>query len=60
MSGAMMTTARGRLIFNKGFACTDVRWNLYIVFIAIHYVLHYILPYAEHVQHLKSGHMQNL
>ena len=47
------------LIFNKGFACTNVHWNLYIVFIAIHYVLYCILPYAEHVQHLKSGYMQN-
>ena len=27
-------------------------WNLYILFIAIHYVLHCILPYAEHIQHL--------
>ena len=47
------------LIFNKGFACTNLHWNLYIVFNAIHYVLHWILPYAEHIQHLKSGHMQN-
>ena len=46
-------------IFNKGFACTNVHWNLYIVFIAVHYVLCCILPCAEHVQHLKSGHMQN-
>ena len=28
------------------FACTNVHWNLYIVFIAIHYVLHRILPYC--------------
>jgi len=42
------------LIFNKGFACTNVHWNLYILFIEIQYVLHCILPYAEHVQHLKS------
>ena len=48
------------LIFNKGFACTNVHWNLYIVFIAIHYVFHCILPCAEHVQYLKSGHMQNI
>ena len=41
------------LIFNKGFAYTNVHWNLYIVFIAIHYVLHCILPYAEHVPHAK-------
>ena len=53
-------TSSKTLIFNKGFACTNVYWNLYIVFIAIHYVLHCILPYAEHVQHLKSGHMQNV
>ena len=44
------------LIFNKGFACTNIHWNLYIVFIAIHYVLH---SYAEYLQHLKFGHMQN-
>ena len=47
------------LLFNKGLACTNLHWNLYINFIAIHYVLHWILPYAEHVQHLKSGHLQN-
>ena len=51
-------TSSKTLIFNKGFACTNVHWNLYIVFIAIHYVFHCILPYTEHVQHLKSGHMQ--
>ena len=46
------------LIFNKGFACTNLHWNLYIVCIVIHYVLHCIIPNAEHVQHLKFGHMQ--
>ena len=43
----------------QGFVCNNVHWNLYIAFIAIHYVLHCILPCAEHIQHLKSGHMQN-
>ena len=56
---ALHFTSSETPIFNKGFACNNVHWNLYIVFIAIHYVLHCILPCAEHVQHLMSGHMQN-
>ena len=55
---ALHFTSSKTLIFKKGFACTNVHWNLYIVFTAIHYVLHCILPYAENIQHLKSGHMQ--